>query len=138
MDRASVRPTCRTVGDGGSLCLLLTAQYPVLDPVPGKAEGRPLILQGSYPAGAPGGAWSKVWSWSDRGALSGRLTFQKALRSAARNPYGNGNGREIEGLVEKTGAECWQCLQEERGRAGSQQRSQESEFEGHVGPGVWT
>src|SRR3990167_3315617 len=25
-----------------------------------KAAGRPLILQGSYPAGAPGGAWSKV------------------------------------------------------------------------------
>ena len=23
-------------------------------------RGRPLILQGSYPAGAPGGAWSKV------------------------------------------------------------------------------
>jgi hypothetical protein len=28
---------------------------------------------------------------------------------------------------------CWQCLQEERGRAGSQQRSQESEFEEHGG-----
>ena len=29
-------------------------------PGKGKAAGRPLILQGSYPAGAPGGAWSKV------------------------------------------------------------------------------
>ncbi len=54
VDRTSVHPTCRTVGDGGSLCLLLTAQYWV------KAAGRPLILQGSYPAGAPGGAWPKV------------------------------------------------------------------------------
>ena len=40
----------------------------------------------------------------------------------------------MEGLVEETWRECWQCLQEERGRAGSQQRSQESEFEGHGGP----
>ena len=29
----------------------------------GKAAGRPLILQGSYPAGAPGGAWSKDSWW---------------------------------------------------------------------------
>ena len=34
--------------------MLLTAQYWV------KAAGPPLILQGYIPAGAPGGAWSKV------------------------------------------------------------------------------
>ena len=41
------------------MCLLLTAQdagseYPV------QVAGPPLILQGYIPAGAPGGAWSKV------------------------------------------------------------------------------
>ncbi|MEK7992183.1 MAG: hypothetical protein AAB403_00110, partial [Planctomycetota bacterium] len=42
-----------------SLCLLLTAQYSGSE-YPVQVAGRPLILQGSYPAGAPGGAWSKV------------------------------------------------------------------------------
>lgn len=56
----------------------------------------------------------------------------------ARKPRGNGSGREIEGLIEQTGAECWQCLHEERSGAGSQQRPQKSEIEGHGGTRVWT
>jgi hypothetical protein len=48
----------RIVG-GGSLCLLLTAQYSDNE-YPVQVAGPPLILQGYIPAGAPGGAWSKV------------------------------------------------------------------------------
>ncbi|MEK7992680.1 MAG: hypothetical protein AAB403_02640, partial [Planctomycetota bacterium] len=48
----------RIVG-GGSLCLLLTAQDAGTD-YPVQVAGPPLILQGYIPAGAPGGAWSKV------------------------------------------------------------------------------
>jgi len=70
VDRTSVHPTCRTIFGGGSLCLLLTAQDSGTD-YPVKAAGPPLILQGYIPAGAPGGAWSKVFgSASGQGATA--------------------------------------------------------------------
>ena len=40
------------------MCLLLTAQYSDTE-YPVQVAGPPLILQGSIPAGAPGGAWSR-------------------------------------------------------------------------------
>jgi hypothetical protein len=55
----------------------------------------------------------------------------------ARDSSGSRNGRQIEGLIEQTRAKCWQCLHEDRGRAGSQQRPQKSEIEGHGGTRVW-
>ena len=79
VDRASVHPTAGRIVGGGSLCLLLTAQssgteYPV------KAAGPPLILQGYIPAGAPGGAWSKVF------VIAGGVV---PPWSTARDPYGH-------------------------------------------------
>ena len=54
--RASVHPTAGRIVGGSVLVLATHGSVPGQ----GKAAGRPLILQGSYPAGAPGGAWPKV------------------------------------------------------------------------------
>ena len=54
--RASVHSTAGRIVGGSVLVIATHGSVPGM----GKAVGRPLILQGSYPAGAPGGAWPKV------------------------------------------------------------------------------